>query len=435
MTASIGITLGWPYPKRISFLAELTNSRKSKYEYPVRFQGSPTLRPVYAVQIDLPKYRLVSGRTQAAQEEYLAKNPELPPDFFTRDVESDRAQAIQHQLLWDMVRNTRLLSYFKDTATCQEQPLVLDHNGLVVNGNRRLCAMRNLFHDDATKYSGYSHVDVVILPLGTERDIDELEAYLQIQPDIRADYTWIAKACMLRARQQSHHYEYADLTRIYDMTEKDISSTLGQLGLVDEYLQSQGKPKQYDLVRNDEFAFKALLKERQRMKQDAPSKDLFTRIAFNMIGKGETQEGIVYRRIPEVRAHLPEISKALQDAFPVKTASSLPRPDLLILGNPKDDDTSAALVATVSEPANQVEVFEIVRDVIDGKLEEERKRGRANAVLKELTDANAHLKTAVICVSREASTLGIEEQIRAIEESVREIQEWLSNNARPQLSA
>src|SRR5439155_3070065 len=139
----------YPYPKRTSHLKQLY-SASSKRTFDLRFQGHLQTFNIHRVPVELPKYRLNNGRTLAAQVQHLAKHPELPRDFFTRDLELEDAQAVQHAILRRMVDDKDLLEYFKTHE--QEKPLLLSHEGFVVNGNRRLCALRILLEQDKQRY-------------------------------------------------------------------------------------------------------------------------------------------------------------------------------------------------------------------------------------------------------------------------------------------
>ena len=119
MSINPDIVLGWPYPRREEYIKELEDI-KGRYDYPLKFLGPLKPYPVYPVEIDFPKYRLTNGRTQAVQEMYLAKNPELGQEFFTRDFELDQAQAVQHELLLSMIENTQLMRYFKNSTNTQD---------------------------------------------------------------------------------------------------------------------------------------------------------------------------------------------------------------------------------------------------------------------------------------------------------------------------
>ncbi len=73
--------LGWPLPKRRVLIQELLSTPTEK-KVQQKFLKEMRQFSMYRVPIDMPKYRLANGRTQAAQEEYLSKHEELPQDFF-----------------------------------------------------------------------------------------------------------------------------------------------------------------------------------------------------------------------------------------------------------------------------------------------------------------------------------------------------------------
>lgn len=429
MSNNPNIKLGWPYPARTRFLAELAQQVKGEYVHPLRFQGKINHFQVHKVEIDLPKYRLANGRTQAAQETHLAKHPELSSDFFTRDLEAEQPQEVQHNLLWQLVESSNLLDYFKDITHAQEQPLILSDLGFVVNGNRRLCAIRELFYGNPERYSQYSHIDVIILPHCTAKDIDELEAYLQIQPDIKQEYTWISKACMLRARQTTYKYTNEQLASLYGISEKEIRATLNQLMLVDEYLASRNQDKQYGLVEQDEFAFKQLIKAHQQLKQ-AEEKDLLKSVAFCLIESGSEVGGRLYERIPEIKNNLPTITERLTEELkPEPQSSQLDSVDDLFGDDTNGGDAYSALLEVISVPDNRAAVVETVIDVIESQKEKERKRVKVNAVLQEISNANSSLRNALNCINEDTVKTGIEEQLQNIEQSIMEIRSWLSGNA------
>lgn len=418
------IPLGWKLPKRRALLDQL-KGQPGKYQHPLWFQNRLITLDAHAVEIDFPKYRLANGRTQAAQEEYLAKNTDIPADFFTRDSESDEAQVVQHKILATMLATPTvdLLQYFQSHV--QEEPLILSNDGYVVNGNRRLCAMRLLYYGDKQKYSRFSHVDAVVLPPCDDRDIDELEACLQIQPDIKQEYTWVTKACMLRERQQRHGYSYLDLARLYDMKEKEVRETLDLLAHVDEYLEDRGKEKHYGLVEKAEFAFRQLRNRRRRIKA-IDERDLFTQLSYILIDGAEV-EGRLYQRIPEVQEHLPKITEELSHQLPVETAEDEPVDEYDLFGS--FESPVAPVVEAVRNTENREQIIEIVQDVIEGEKQKQRDKKKATSVLDHVRRANTSLRNAINCTDSDSETEGLKEQLDSIERSVKRLKEWLAGHA------
>src|SRR5262249_29316909 len=144
--------LGWPLPKRKELIQRLRSERTTQ-SLPLYFQGRRQDLPIHRIPIGLPKYRLDNGRTRSAQVEWLALHADAPKNLFTADLESEKAQAAQHEILKTMLGSgkTELRRYFRDHE--QIEPLILTELGFVLNGNRRLCAMRELIRDEAETFS------------------------------------------------------------------------------------------------------------------------------------------------------------------------------------------------------------------------------------------------------------------------------------------
>src|SRR5690606_27619980 len=85
----------------------------------------------------------------------------------------------------------------------QREAILITSTGVVVNGNRRLSAMRELYATDPTKYSKFTHVKCAVLPSDASADdIDDVEAALQARPQTKLDYDWIGEAQLVRRQLQ-----------------------------------------------------------------------------------------------------------------------------------------------------------------------------------------------------------------------------------------
>ena len=149
--------------------------RELKRTHSIYFSGENHNIPVFKVDINFPLFRMENGRTKRKQIEFSYKNPERAQDL--DDPSSSVAQAIQQEILQEMGAEADLLELLKQG---QHEPLLLRHDGYVVNGNRRLAAMR-LLHSDPDKYkvkADFSFVDVARLPILDEKETDLPDAYL-----------------------------------------------------------------------------------------------------------------------------------------------------------------------------------------------------------------------------------------------------------------
>ncbi len=414
------MSYGWPLPKRMDLIKKLLKGQSIEGQYPIRFQGSLKQINVFNVPLEMPKYRLANGRTQAAQEEYLASHPELQADFFRKDLEFDQAQKIQNELLTKMVSEKGLLDYFKKNEL--ELPLVLTDLGFVVNGNRRLCAMRILHEKDPKKYSRFENIKVVFLPACTEKDIDELEAYEQIREDIKADYTWITWACMLRKKREMYSDE--DLARLYDTKKQDIQQAINLLELADVYLSNRNKAHQYHSVEKAEFAFKKLLAGRKTFR-DEVERDIFEKVCYCLLDDSSDQGRRLYEAIPQVQQYLPKVINKLQTEVYSSQVSEQGIKQTDILGSSEKSDL-LEIAKVVNDQANYKKISDVVRDVIEGERAIEREKQNANYVLKLATEASTRLSEAVLGIGPGATKAGVNEQLGSIEHSIKKLKEWLA---------
>jgi len=237
--------------------------------YGIPFQGEEARDfPKRRVRIEMPKYRVENGRTSIAQRELIVQDG-LQPDFFMpARAEEEEVQQAQHKILLAMARSSKvnLLKFFKDAP--QNQPFVLDSAGFVVNGNRRLAALRTLYEEDPSRYDRFSHIDVIILPSCDQRDIDELEARLQFDEDIKDDYSWAAEAFTIRSK--SDHYTQEELAKIYRKTPKELNQLLERLDMAEDYLERRQKEGQYHRVERAEEAFKQIQRTSRKL-TDSPA--------------------------------------------------------------------------------------------------------------------------------------------------------------------
>ena len=208
---------GWPYPKRIDLLKKSADDRNTTKEtWPIEFQGKIQHLKVERVPLEMPKYNLQNGRTTTAQKTYLARNPTVAKDVFTADPESDLAQIKQHEILKGMLADKSLFNYFKKNP--QKEPLFLTPSGFVLNGNRRLCALRELYASDPKQYAEFASVQVAVLPSSDQRALSDLEFNLQIKEDIRADYSWTAEAAMFKQRASEYNYTQEEIAQKSGLT-------------------------------------------------------------------------------------------------------------------------------------------------------------------------------------------------------------------------
>jgi hypothetical protein len=418
----------WPPHKREEFLRNLQNPLSTET---IEFQGLLQNLNVFLIPIELPVYRLENGRTIDRQEEFIAKNSKQL-NFFSQDVESWEALEAQDGILRAMLGEAGLLRYFRKHA--QSEPLILTRDGRVVNGNRRLCAMRKLLDEDAEKYAHFKHIRVATLPQCVSKDIDELEARLQLHEHIRAEYSWTTEALILRTKQQLYKLSLSEVASMYDLSEKNARQKLEMLADADRYLASRDRPRLYSELRKKEFAFRRLCSERQKITDPAQA-DLFTELVFLLIDR-PVVDARQYQRIPLILKELPHFQKAVSAEFvpvnspdpPIQNSPTTEDEALLIRDEGQTND-QIQLIKVVSDPGNRERLGVVVRDVVESAEARKRQEEAENECLDNVANAATSLENAINCLNDESNIAGIETHLNNIEASIEKIRTKIAEYA------
>lgn len=372
---------GESLPKRRALIQQLASAPSSK-TFPIDFQGERKYLPVYSVSTDFPRYRLSNGRTGVDQLEYLAKHPTLPKDIFSKP-ESDQAQQHQHAILKTMIDDADLRTYFKHNK--QLEPLILDSDGFVINGNRRLCAMREHFYTgDKKKFQHFKNVDVVVLPPSDQRAILELENKLQIQKDIKQGYKWYNTAFMFK-RRLAEKMEAKEIQDLYDVTNKELNHQLAMYDEAERYLNSRSKSGQFSIIPDSKFAFDELVKALKSI--DEQKKDAFLSLAYLVIEKAEGRRA--YDQIPKIARDIDRILAQLPSApAPPKNKSS--KATKALLGKAPASKSGKVIVPKLSNEKQKARARETILNTIgaeDSRLKDHKKGDYVRAQLDKATQA------------------------------------------------
>jgi hypothetical protein len=425
---------GWPLVDRREEFHRQEQSPVSETFRVADFQGQSSIkRPIFRVPINLPKYRIANGRTASAQQEYAAIKS-LPVGFFDGgDPELEQIQIAQHEILKTMIKAEGLQKKFRDAGNKQVEPLLLDENGYVVNGNRRLCCWRELFLEDSSKFGHFGHVDVVVLPHCEEQVLDELEAKLQVEEDIRSDYKWHAEANMIAQKQRLHGLTTQHITQLYKMSKRDVEKLLAMRDLAVEFLAVRGKPNQWSLLDGAEYAFRELHKAMGGL-NTAGERELMKQVVFTLIGNAGAAEERLYDVIPDIKEHFTAVKQQLAEAFPLPpVVADTTAVDLFGLPIPTaaTASTNATDLQLVQEmrrdPASEERARGVVLETVRSQEEQSRDRDTAQFLFNTLKKANNQVQNALGHGLRsEAVTGGVAAQIQAIKQGLDRIEAWLN---------
>ncbi len=275
----------------------------------VRFRSRTIDLPRKRIPLGTPIYRMRNIRTIVVQESYVADH-HLADDFFNNGQEDVSAQRAQDELLLQLAKESKANIYAHlERSKEQTEPLIVTVAGVVLNGNRRLAAVRDLYSRDSQEFRAFEHVEVAVLPPeANEDDLAQLETDLQIAPDYRLDYGWVEEARGLRYQLEVLKWDMAKAQQHWQSGKEELNRRLSQLAAAEEYLERIGKPKRYELVKDDDLALQALLRSQSPKARgnESPARIKAEKLVVFalMQHKGSLSEGRVYGHAGEAKAIL-----------------------------------------------------------------------------------------------------------------------------------
>lgn len=225
------------------------------------YEGQRTMLPVIRLPLDLPVYRMANARTQTAQLAFIAEK-KLAVDFFEAGQDNEEAQQAQHDILKGYAHATAgSIKPIIDELdrTKQTEPIMVTPSGVVVNGNRRLAAMRELYCERKSDFPTFAEVECMVLPPLTEDQIDDIETRLQERPETKLPYSWINETLKIRRQLQQKTKKESDIADIRRKTVGDIRKALSALNYAEIYLRDWcGSPNDYRLVEKGASSFSVI---------------------------------------------------------------------------------------------------------------------------------------------------------------------------------
>jgi hypothetical protein len=406
---------------------ELSKKVEQSQEYIwLEFMGKNRKIPIVEVRIGFLVYRLNNVRTKTLQLEYLATHPDKPSDLFTRDHDSIEAQTAQHKILEQLVEEEGLFKSFTTEGKQQIDPIISSSNGVVVNGNRRLCTWRKLFYGNKTQFPHFETIRVGVLPECDEFALQELESQLQIKRDMRAPYVWHSLA-QLAIEMESQGRKMVDIAKMIDKTTAQTRELIDMYTYAEKFLQLQGTPNQWSHVNKDEYAFREIVKGRKKLSTTA-EKELFESIAYSFI-EGDRTGGRLYDTISDIPEALPEISKALLSHVDTEEIQLNTEVDEM-LGLSSENDATGNMAIIIAQDEKRPIARNVAKRVIDTQRAIKKEVEEENFLLNQLSKANSFVENAIKKgMSDTANTDGVKAQLDAIESNVVKIRDWLDKRS------
>ena len=187
--------------KRRRTIKDNIEKKKSYHKESFRIKGKFKQVPIITLHIDLPVYHLNNGRTRAEQRNYIVENNKKD-DFFEKNQENNAQQRIQHEILVRASKDStaNIFAELKKSKDFREDsPLLLESNGMVINGNRRLAALRELYKSDVKTFNRFKEIPcAIIVEHLSAQNIKEIENYLQVKKENKQEYDWVSLALEIK---------------------------------------------------------------------------------------------------------------------------------------------------------------------------------------------------------------------------------------------
>ncbi len=402
------------------------------------FRNRLSKLPVIQVPLGLPVYRMENFRTFTDQRDYLNAESKKK-DFFAKGQESETAQQVQHELLVHLAEKgvADSVAPVSDVLRTdgQREPLLITAAGVMVNGNRRLAAIRELYAEDAVAFAHFSHIDVMVLPAdATEEEIVDVEANLQAMQETKLDYDWIGEAQLIKCLVGLGR-SYVQVANQLHRKEKDIKYAIQQLAEVDLYLKESGSAGSYAKIREEaEQLFKDLPKALEGKSERA--KEASRAIAYALFQNKDKVPGRLYN-------YNAAFGKLAGDVLErVSAELGIPSQSVPIDGGTPDDDIDIDIGDGGDEPnydgliealkaGDNEDAIESLIDAAQTAIELEKGKKSGTATFK--TIGQAHAKLASVDINRaDAGTLpGIKKQLDAIKSLIAAMEDVLTKRQKP----
>ncbi len=270
----------------------IANADPKNLLFPLRYKSRTEELEIKRVVATALIYRVANMRTSVKQREAIVRRS-LSPVFFSSGQENLETQQLQHQILVELAHDDLADIYSELQRTGEQtEALLITTSGVVVNGNRRLAAMRELLHTDPARFTSFTYIDVAVLPSDADEDtLSEIETTLQIRPDLRSDYGWIEEALGLRTQIDERRWTYEKAASVWGASVADLRERLKNLMLAEQYLDYLGTPGDYGVVSDDKQAMDTFSKSQSsRNATSSASRKEFQRLVMFAVLKEDVQD-------------------------------------------------------------------------------------------------------------------------------------------------
>lgn len=385
------------------------------------YENQMTLLPVIKLPIDVLVYRMANARTQTEQLAYIAEG-KLAGDYFSAGQDNEEAQQAQHGILVRFaLENPGSIASILDELerAKQTRPLLITPAGVVIDGNRRLAAMRKLYGERKSEFPTFADVECMVLPPLTEDQIDDIETRLQERPETKLPYSWINETLKIRRQLAQKSKSEKDIADVRRKSVPEIRKMISALTYAEIYLRDwKAAPGDYRLVEKGGEQFFADLVGRLKGKS-GPLYDANLRMAWMLFDNRDSLGTRIYafnKVLGEKAEHvLAQLADRLEVEEPSgeETAGSYEGLEI-DLGDENLEASFAPVISLFDDETRRDEVFDELRAVCQTVLDTGQASAKGKAALRAAQDANVRLTEIDLSTADPKTHDGILKQVEEI---------------------
>ncbi|MFN3972919.1 MAG: hypothetical protein ACK4L4_16375 [Gemmobacter sp.] len=425
MTYKINLT---PRAEREAMIAKRREASDEFGETIFDFRSDKFTPKVISLPIDVPVYRMENCRTFSAQQTEIAREG-LAKDFFEKGQELTTAQQAQHEILARLAKQgtdsvTPIISVLEKDG--QRETILITSTGVVVNGNRRLAAMRELMkRKDGSLDDRFTNIKCAVLPPDVTRDeIDDIEADLQARPQTKLDYDWIGDARLIR-RQVGKNRSTKEVADRLRRSKTDIENVLQALDEADLYLSEWvKKPGEYDLLQDGQQIFGDLPKA--IAKKDANLQNASRAIAWCLYENRDRISGRVYRFNAAFGKLAPQVLEIMEDQLELPADDDDDQVDdddfAIDIDNDGDSKDYTPIIQVLRDEDTRDEAITTLIEACETAIELDKGQKNEEAALKALAQVNSKITGIDISSAGTPTLPAILKQIGSIRKGLDKIE-------------
>ncbi len=131
----------------------------------------------------LTEFEIENTDTEKFDQHFYSKRENFETQKFIHSVLSELAHATDADIY------TRL----KQTQV-QRDPILIDTDGVIVDGNRRMSSIRELYTENPADFPEFNEIECVVIPRADRQNNKEFEHQIHFADTLQLEYTWLNKA-------------------------------------------------------------------------------------------------------------------------------------------------------------------------------------------------------------------------------------------------